>query len=475
MQWESVATSTDAIVAISSPPGFAARGIVRITGDDAFAIVRARLARGELIGNRSIQSLRVRVVVAHVAIELPTLALVMVGPQSFTGQDTVEFLVAGQPALLTALVDALCAGSIAQASAQSPAQASARQAIAGEFSARAYLNGRLAMDDAEAIALSISAESDAQLAAARTLRTGHVGIVAAAAAEELTGALALVEAGIDFSDQEDVVAITAAELCATLELLQKTLDALLDGTTPEESLQSLPVIALRGDTNAGKSSLFNALLGRVRVVASAHAGSTRDAIVEPLKLHRGREVLLMDLPGIEEAQHALAQQMQEVAYHALAAATLQLHCVPVRAQAHPVDSARMITVWTKADRADATGRAHAVALGGTVTSAITGEGIDDLREALTQYIDASGWIGGAREAPVLLARHRAAIAQAMTAMARARVTAQLCIDSGRRAAEPAELIATDLREALDALGVVAGHRTADDVLGALFARFCIGK
>ncbi len=467
MRWDDVATSPDAIVAISSPPGHAVRGIVRIAGESAFEIVQERLTEGALIARRGVQSVRVRVRVAQVEIDLPALALVMVGGESFVGQDTVEFLVGGNPALLSSLVDALCD--------RTRGAAAARRAIAGEFSARAFLNGRLAMDDAEAIALSISAESDAQLAAARTLRTGRVAQVAETAAYELTGVLARIEAGIDFSDQEDVVAITAKELVEAIDLLVRTLEEILDGSTPEESLRSLPVVALRGDTNAGKSTLFNALLGCARVVASHHAGSTRDAIVEPLTLHRGREVLLMDLPGIEEPQHALGEQMQALAHHAFQSATLQLHCVPVSPNARPVNTARMMTVWTKADCADSAIRAAAQVQGGSMTSALTGEGIDELRESITAHLDSSDWIGGAREAPVLLARHRAALSDAQAALVRARAAAQCCVDAGRRAAEPAELIACDLREALDALGVVAGHRTADDVLGALFARFCIGK
>ncbi len=475
MQWQSIATSTDAIVAISSPLGCSARGIVRVSGDTSFALVRERLVGGTLTSTRGVHRVRVSLTVAGEPIELPALALVMVGPSSFTGQDTVELLVAGHQDLLNALVDALCDAS--------RGAHAGRRAIAGEFSARAFLNGRIAMDEAEAIALSIAAESDAQLDAARTLREGRVGTVAAAAAHELTGALALVEAGIDFSDQEDVVAISAGDLVGLLDAVSASLETILDGSTPEESLRSLPIVALRGATNAGKSSLFNALLCRERVVTSHHPGSTRDAIVEPLTLHRGREVLLMDLPGIEDPQHALDEAMQQVAHHGSASATVRLSCVALSTgvardllETHASDGGRpTVRVWTQADRVDAATRAHARTHGGYITSARTGEGIDELREALTQQLDEQGWIGGAREAPVLLARHRAAIVEATRAMRRARDAAQRCVEASKRAAEPAELIATDLREALDALGVVAGHRTADDVLSALFARFCIGK
>ncbi len=110
-----------------------------------------------------------------------------------------------------------------------------------------------------------------------------------------------------------------------------------------------------------------------------------------------------------------------------------------------------------------------------MTSALNGDGIDKLREALTAAVDDGGWVGGARLAPVLLARHRTAFADAQTLMGHARDAAQACVDAGRRSAEPAEIIAMELRDALDALGIVAGHRTPDDVLAALFARFCIGK
>ncbi len=465
--WVETASASDAIAAISSPSGSAERGIVRISGDAAFQIVNQRLVEGKLITRRGVQSVRIGLSISGQRVDVPALALVMVSPQSFTGQDTVEFLLAGHTTLLAAVVNALC----------DPAMGApcARRASPGEFSARAFLSGTLAMEDAESIALSISAESDSQLDAARQLRTGRIGQIALKAAEEITGLLALVEAGIDFSDQEDVVAITAVDLAAGIAAVQANLVAAVNQTTPEESLRALPVIALRGATNAGKSSLFNALLGHERVVTSPQAGSTRDAIVETLKLNRGREALLVDLPGIEDPQHALEEQMQQLAQHAFVAATVQLNCIPIAIDATAMSGARMMTVWTKSDCADDRSLAHAKVQGGCMTSALNGDGIDELREALTAAVDDGGWVGGSRLAPVLLARHRSALADAQSLMGQARDAAQACVNAGRRAAEPAEIIAMQLRDALDALGIVAGHRTPDDVLAALFARFCIGK
>ncbi len=475
MQWHSIANATDTITAISSPPGAALRGIVRVCGDDAFRVVNHRLVGAAILPRRGVQIARLSTTIAKEWVEVPVLMLVMPAPHSFTAQDTVEILVAGNPSLLHAVVDSMC-----DAGRGKP---NARRATPGEFSARAFLNGTIGLDEAESIALSIRAESDAQLDAARQLRKCRVSQIASKAAEDVTGLLALVEAGIDFSDQEDVVAIEAGDLARALADTQRDLAAATDGTVPEESLRALPVIALRGATNAGKSSLFNALLGRERVVASPHAGSTRDAIVEPLKLCRGREVLIVDLPGIEDPQGALSQQMQDLAHTSLADATLQLHCVPLAESGSQSSSAgvskdanaQCINVWTKSDCADERSRVEGRARGGVVTSAVTGEGLDELREALTAAVDANGWIGGARVAPVLLARHRDAIAHAQERIGTARELAQVCANAGERSAEPAEVIASDLRGALDALGTVAGRRTPDDVLAALFAKFCVGK
>ncbi len=465
--WVETASNSDAIAAISSPPGSAARGIVRISGDAAFRIVNERLIEGKLTARRGVQSVRIGIKVSGEKVDVPALALVMVAPQSFTGQETVELLFAGHTTLLTAVVNTLCDSAFGTICA--------RRASPGEFSARAFLSGTLEVEEAESIALSISAESDSQLDAARQLRSGRVRQIAFKAAEEIIGLLALVEAGIDFSDQEDVVAITAVDLVRGIASVQADLSAAVNQTTPEESLRALPVIALRGAPNAGKSCLFNALLGHERVVTSPQAGSTRDAIIETLKLNRGREVLLVDLPGIEDPHHALGEQMQELAKHAFDSATLQLNCVPISTDATVMSGARMMTVWTKSDCADDQSHTRAKVQGGCITSALNGDGIDELREALTAAVDDGGWVGGSRLAPVLLERHRSALAEAQSLMAQARDAAQACVDAGRRAAEPAEIIAMELRDALDALGIVAGHRTPDDVLAALFARFCIGK
>jgi len=459
------AVRCDAIAALSTPHGASVRGLVRVSGDDALRVVEARLVGGSLRRARSIQVVRLRVLLFGERIEVPGVALVMPAPASFTGADTVELLLPGNAHLLAAVVDTLCDDR-----ANGP---SAKRAGPGEFSSRAYCAGRLPIADAERIALSIAAESQSQWSAAKSLKHSPVQTAAEKAAEHVTALLALVEAGIDFSDQEDVVAIEASQLAARVREVCAALDGVVRQTIPEESLRALPLVALHGPPNAGKSSLFNALLGRSRAVESEIAGSTRDAIIEPLALP-GCEILLCDLPGVEEPQHALAAQMQLLRRETVERAAIALRCIPLAAAVdHAVPSAQdgTLVVWTKADQRDAS-RSLERPVFGIVTSARTGEGLDALRAALSAALTQTPI---SSDAPMLLNRHRTAIATAQSHLSAAAQLADESVARGARCAEPAELVATELRSALDELGIVAGHRTPDDVLGELFARFCIGK
>ncbi|MBM4009049.1 MAG: hypothetical protein FJ285_05590 [Planctomycetes bacterium] len=455
----------DAIVAVSTSAGPSVRGLVRISGDDALAVVNARLVRKTLHRSRSIQCVRLTAVVALESVECPAIAFVMPGPASFTGADTVELLLPGNPHLLAAVVDALCDVRVGAPSA--------KRAGPGAFSSAAYAAGRLPLADAERIALSIAAESQSQWNAARSLLHSPVQSAGTSAAETVTALLALVEAGIDFSDQEDVIAIEAGELSRRVRAVCDALDGVVQQSIPEESLRALPLVALYGAPNAGKSSLFNALLGQSRVVESEIPGSTRDAIIEPLSLPEG-EILLCDLPGIEDPQHALAAQMQLMRRETMDRAALTLRCVPLAAAAACTESAaqdQALQVWTKADEIGRRDRSTFPSHGIT-TSARTGEGIAALRMAISTAV-LHARINS--DAPMLLQRHRSAIAAAQSHLYAAAELADDSIARGNRSAEPAELVAIELRSALDELGIVAGHRTPDDVLGELFARFCIGK
>jgi tRNA modification GTPase len=475
------------IVARASAPGHAARAIVRLSGPESFAAVES-LAGGErgpmqaagagsdlepaaptplMLRARGAHAIRMRLAVCGEMCECPALALSMPAPRSFTGEDCIELLVPGNPALVDAIVDALLRGP------------GVRAAGPGDFMARAHAQGRIALGEAERVALEIAAGSARELAAARHVQDNPLVNAAREASVSVAEMLALVEAGIDFTDSEDVVAIPREALVARVRDAARELSRWIEGSVPLESACALPMVALRGAPNAGKSSLFNAMLGRTRAVASPVAGTTRDAIVEEIELpdprHAGAPVraLIVDTPGIEDPRSAIDALMQSQARIGEQADVILL-CEPMPsvrggAQVLP-EGATVIHVATRSDEAPPAGAA--IANGALRTSAVTGEGIPELMSAVAEAIVSRGCGTGADLRIGVLGRHREAMAMAAEWLSRACATAE---SGSAPSLERPELVADSLRAALDALGTVTGDITPDDVLGLVFSRFCIGK
>ena len=440
------------IVAVASPPGASARGIVRTSGTRSWTHVRAMLADGDAppsMPSRGVWAARLA------SPPIPVIIVSMPGPSSATGEDCVEIHAPGNPLLLERLVDALVAGS----------RGDARRAHPGEFSARAVLSGAATLADADRVAHAIAAETDAQLQAARALEHDAPARAAAEDAEALAGTLALVEAGIDFTDQEDVVAIAPGDLRRRLEALVHEVHAIVGAAAGEEADRALPRVVLAGRPNAGKSTLFNVLLGRPRAVVSPIAGTTRDVLEEELTLGESR-VLLCDCAGIEEARAmgVVAEAMQQRTRDAIEHADVVLWCDPsgrFDAADLPPTRARLIRVQTKADMAHSRANARGEAI---EVSALDGFNVATLRRA----IDDQAW-GSGRTTRTLPARHRRALTTAASGLRRA------CeASAGERLRDP-EVVASHLRGALDALGELTGRLTPDDVLGRVFATFCVGK
>jgi tRNA modification GTPase len=287
-----------------------------------------------------------------------------------------------------------------------------------------------------------------------------------------------------------VVAVGPRELHGRLVSLCDRIQEQLDRSVGSEQLEALPWIVLTGEPNSGKSTLFNALLGRTRSVVSEVAGTTRDVLAEPLTIdtpHGPAEVMLVDLAGADTAETTLSRKMQESAQEAIDRADLILHCVPVDAGAthseaatsgrvvrgnHTHDSLRSLCVPPEDNRLVIRTKTDLGCADGISVSAHTGHGLDALRAAIAQRL-ADRTVSLAADAVVLRPRHEAALRSAHRHLVEASATLEPVL--AERHLPHVELVATTLRAGLNDLGRLAGDVTPDDVLGRIFATFCVGK
>lgn len=448
----------DTIAALASGAGRAGIGVVRVSGPDALAL--GRRLTGRTLAPRRAQFVRFRDDDGQVLDD--GLAIAFPGPASFTGEDVVELHGHGNPVLLQALLDRLYA-------------LGARPARPGEFSERAFLAGRLDLAQAEAVADLVAAGS---LAAARAARRSLDGVFSRQVHDLLDALVALrveVEAGIDFPEEElDLLA--GGALAGRLDGVRRRLAALLAAARHGRRLRDGQVVVLAGRPNAGKSSLLNRLAGSERAIVTPVPGTTRDVLREEIRLGEVG-LTLVDTAGLREAGDAIEAEGVRRARAELARADHVLH---VREAADPTPDpglaaalaggAGLTVVLNKIDLLAADARAsvlaRAAAAGGTVlaVSARTGEGIDALAGHLARLAGASGAGEGAFSAR---ARHVEALQ---------RTAARLDDAYGHLVDEQAfELCAEALRLAHLALGEITGAHTPDDLLGAIFSSFCIGK
>lgn len=444
--------ATDTIAAVSSGPGAAARGIVRVSGPGAWGLA-LDLVEGVAGEAAGVHLGRLRRHAAGVGV----MVVLFKGPRSFTGADVAELHVPGSPALLGAIMEDLLGRG-------------ARQAGPGEFTAQAFFNGKLDLTEAEGIAATIAARNAVELRAAAALREGVLHREIAALTERMADLLAAVEAGIDFTDEADVSFVSQEEAAAALAGLTETVERLLHTAVRVDRLDALPAVVLTGLPNVGKSSLMNALSGTQRAIVSPVAGTTRDMLTAVVETEAGA-VRLVDVPGEEAAVDDLRAGMMEARRLALLEADLVL----VVSEVPPGEKGVEVRVESPApvvrvhNKCDVWGGARE----GLCVSARTGAGLERLRgvlsEAARQHRGESGGVGA--EMVALNQRHRVLLQGVRGALGQAR---QMAAEAATFRRHP-ELLAAELRQGLDLVGEITGVVSPEEVLGRVFGRFCIGK
>ena len=434
----------DTIAAVATPPGRGGIGIVRVSGSRVPSIAAAVL--GELPLARQAWRGSFRDAAGEPVDE--GIALYFPAPHSYTGEDVLELQGHGGPVVMQAVLSAVL-------------DAGARLAEPGEYTRRAFLNGRLDLAQAEAVADLIDAASrEAARSALRSL-SGEFSSAIGELARQLTELRALTEAMLDFPE-EDIDALHRADATARLEKLRAAIEAVLAKSRQGSLLRTGIHVVLAGRPNVGKSSLLNRLAGEERAIVTALPGTTRDALREPLQID-GVPIVLVDTAGLRESQDEVERLGIERTKAEMKRADVVLVVLESGRMEAPEGElpagATQIRVINKIDL-DAAPRPGAGTEGIRV-SAKTGAGLEALRRAI---LDAAGW--QSRGEPVFLARERH-----LRAIGRARTHV---VNAGSRLSQW-ELLAEELRLAHEALAEITGAVSADDLLGEIFARFCIGK
>jgi tRNA modification GTPase len=428
----------DTIVALSSAVGPAMRAIVRLSGRSALAIVQKVCPDHEMQPAGRFFQGSLQLPSFHSPI--PADVYHFVAPRTYTGQDVVEIhTISCQP-----IVEALVAACL---------DAGARAAQPGEFTMRAFLAGKLDLTRAEAVLGVIEAGDRHELKQALTQLAGGMAEPMRVLREDLLDLLADIEAGLDFTE-ENIHFVSADDLLkrlgkglAYLTLMKKQIDQRASSQRPFR-------VVLAGKPNAGKSSLFNALIGKDAALVSTDPGTTRDYLTRTIDID-GAALELVDTAGLRQTQQPIEASAQTLGRQEIRAADLVLRCVACDDAPGDIEG----NVWpiaTKADLAPAP-------VGMLATSAATGIGLAELRQRLAAEVRRTG---------------HAALAPSIS---RCRHHVEACLEHLRQAhalvihEDLPELLALELRLALEELGAMAGAVYTDDLLDRIFSRFCIGK
>ena len=452
---------SDTIAAISTPIGEGGLAVVRLSGDRAFEIADRCF---KPLGAASTSASRASTHTVHYGkfhrdgkVVDEVLLTVLRAPRTFTREHMAEVSCHGGLLPAKLVLDALL-------------QAGARLAEPGEFTRRAFLNGRIDLAQAEAVADLIHSRTELALDAANEQLAGKLSRRIEDLRNQMVQTLAHIEAHIDFPD-EDIAPDTRNQLVNRLERGVAFMDELLRTADEGQILRRGIRAAIIGRPNAGKSSLLNHLLGHERAIVSPIPGTTRDTIEETANI-RGIPVIFVDTAGLRDSTDAIEVEGIRRSRESLARAELVLHVVDATDPGGPDELARLDSGKKKMivlNKVDLAPEAVLNVPEGTPlqkVSCVTGQGMEALKDAIRDLVW-SGGVGGEMNQVMINSRHQDALQRARTHT--------LHTIEALRSHQTLELAAMDLRIATNAIGEIVGKTTTEDILDSIFSQFCIGK
>jgi tRNA modification GTPase len=446
----------DTIVAISTPPGQGGLGVVRISGPEAAGIAQKILRFPREHTWHAWSAALADLVDGDGAAVDRVVVTFFEKPRSYTAEDVIEISCHGSPVVLRFCVERAM-------------KYGARLAEPGEFTLRAYLNGRIDLPQAEAVRDLIEATTVYQARVAAQQVEGSVSRRIAPLKERLLELISLLEAGIDFAE-DDVSVASASEILRRIAPIAEGVERLAASFSFGNIVRSGFTLAIVGRPNVGKSSLFNRLLEQDRAIVTEIPGTTRDLVSEVAAI-RGVPLKLVDTAGIRKGEGLVETLGIERSFQAMADADLTVVVVDVSApmQAQDVDlidrakrQGRALVVGNKSDQ----GVQAELAEGSLVVSALTGAGMEALRDAIFNSVAPAG-IGEQETGFITSLRHERLLRESLEYLAKARQAAQDNI--------PHEMLLLDLYSTLRPIDAITGATTADDILNRIFSTFCIGK
>ncbi len=452
---------TDTIAAIATPIGEGGLAVLRISGSEALSVAD-RVFRAAGKGRVPIAMAATHTVhYGHIVRDErridEVLLTVLRAPRTFTREDTVEISCHGGLLVTRLVLEAVLA-------------AGARLAEPGEFTQRAFLNGRIDLTQAEAVADLIHARTELALGAAAEQLAGRLGAQVNALRDDLMNALAHIEAHIDFPE-EDIAPDTQAALLGRLKKAGEFIDGLLATEREGQILRRGIRAAIVGRPNAGKSSLLNQLLGRERAIVSPIAGTTRDTVEETANV-RGIPVIFVDTAGLRDAADAIEAEGVRRSRAALESAELILHVldnsVPLEAEdlqlAETCGARPRLIIRNKVDLPPLLELPPGWE--GIPVACLAGHGVEALKDALAGLVW-SGEVAGDPNQVTVSARHAVSLRKAAQSV----IWAHQALCRG----ESLELVAFEVRSAVGAIGEIVGKTTTEDLLDSIFGQFCLGK